>query len=188
MADVYSTESYVRAANRLSSFAEELHGAMVCCGGRIRVEILGHLACGPMGVHDLAVALSLDDKLVSRYLIVLARAGWVQMVPDGREHLYALAAGVQVRRMDHLIEIRLPTRSGLWTPLILPRALLLELHPDARPPIGPVAQPSAASSHGTIASSIPGREVPAMDGAAPVPPTAIIPRPASAPARPPRDR
>lgn len=76
-----------------------------------RVEVLIHLARGPIRVCDLANEVKLGDQQISQYLGPLHRAGLVRRTVCGRSHVYALTEAASLRREGDEVEIKLTLRA-----------------------------------------------------------------------------
>jgi DNA-binding transcriptional ArsR family regulator len=118
------------AAGELSALAERLHAMCLCCGAHVRLEILGHLACEPMTVGELAEMLELDSPLVSKYLKTLGASGIVEMRKSKKLHIFSLCPAVGVRWLDDLLELRFPVEEGLSLAFTLTRRVLCRMHPS----------------------------------------------------------
>lgn len=129
-----------RTAGELSECAGCLHSTLWCCGARVRLEILAHLACCPMSLGEIALAVQLDNPLVSKYLKALRIGRVVVMRKDKKRHIFSLAPSVVIELRDAAVELRFPVEGNLFVAVSLPHELLQRLHPDIpiRPTLTPV--------------------------------------------------
>jgi DNA-binding transcriptional ArsR family regulator len=73
-------------------------------GNPVRVEILTHLAQGPLCVSDLIRCTSHRQAYVSQQLMFLRSKGWVEAKKEGWTVCYRLAETPETRWLKSLIE------------------------------------------------------------------------------------